>query len=332
MKQNAKKTGFLILFTLLALFSFSACQTTPETSSVESESTAASGEKDYQAVVDQILTDIHQVATGAQQPMVKEAYYYVKEKMNKEEFAFTIDRRRKPTIYGTASFNIYNQPRGTILGAIEINVHLLDLYEKYPATVAGIVFHEFQHVRDHFSYSYMSSNYNESPLERFLYEMDASFLQSLYLLEASEAFEVDSGYMEYLMTSVRQDDLQRLAVEFYGHNKEMVYPLYSMLRQVEEGEMPLDNYLEIMANLGKNLERGEYPQGQMMVYFASVLSYAQFAAPMINPVLSEDFDLNRPDIQSINGSIQKCNTLLATEAGPFTEEMSRIRREFDIPE
>lgn len=315
---------------MLLLWGFSSCVTNPEVAADEPSSVESSEETDYKAVVDQILTDIHKIATHADQPMVKEAYYYVKEKMNNENFAFTINQRRSETIYGTASYGTYKQPKGNMEGVIEINVHLLDMYKEHPATIMSIVFHEFQHVRDHFSFDGMSENYNNDPLEQFLYEMDASFLQSLFLIEAAKTYPVDSLYMDYLISSVKQDDLQRLSVDFYGKNKEMVYPLYSMRRQVEEGQMSLDQYLTILANLGKNLEQADYSEDQIMGYFSAVFSYVEFAPSLINPLLTEDFDMTRADIQSIISSVDNCQLILLEESRPYTDKMEEIRAYYDI--
>lgn len=151
------------------------------------------------------------------------------ERMIRQELSIVIDYSLTEDIYEGMGFTMGHPQTG--LPAIVISSYFLKIYDKHPSIFYSALMHEIAHVYDFFTNNESFSNSEENMLEKYLYEMDAAYIEALFIRDILITNKIPlTRYEKFLVNSLEKDNLAAFSVGFKAVDMNMVYNLVGLSR------------------------------------------------------------------------------------------------------
>lgn len=139
-----------------------------------------------------------------------------------------------------------------------INPTLFDLSDRYPSLALSLVVEALVHVRNYLELGEQFQTSYSQPVERYLYSMDALYLQTLFISRYLAGGYSLSGYEEYLVQALEVDKLASASLFLRGVDQDIVYSLIEHNSLVRDNEITLAEYLtkigDLLTRLQKNFQ------------------------------------------------------------------------------
>lgn len=178
------------------------------------------------------------------------------EKMLQQELSIVIDHSLDKDIYGGMGFTSKHPKTG--LPAIVISPCFLRVYDGNLSIFYSALIHEIVHAYDFFS-NYDSFRISEQNiLEKYLYEMDATYVESLFIKDILHPNKISlTRYEEYLLNSLIKDNLASFSLAFRAVDMNLVYDLVGLSR----GDISKKKKVKLVAEVGDALlKQFTYPE------------------------------------------------------------------------
>lgn len=206
-------------------------------------------EKNIAAIMDLIKEKVDSGALALQVNELENEYY-----LSGADFRFEADRGKVPLVY--------------------INRKLVDLYKKQPSLVYSVFIHELKHAADYFTqYDFFISG-TGNRLEKYLFEMDAAYLEALFIETYLEGTYSLTKFEQFLLGSKKNDNLAAYSIYFQKTDMKLIYHLARM----RNSEMSEEECLAEMIGIGTNLiEQFDYPaDGEKWRRYSSLVPLYSF--------------------------------------------------------
>ncbi|MCU0846974.1 MAG: hypothetical protein MUD12_03725 [Spirochaetes bacterium] len=216
--------------------------------------------------------------TPGKKGQVRDAALLVFKKLKEGEISISIDPGRPGNIYEGAAFScsIISAERRPL---IIISPYLLKIHDSRPSIVYSILIHEFAHAYSFFRNrnDFISSQGNE--LEIYLYEMDAHFIEAMFIRDylPGEKYML-TDFEKLLLESLNRDNLRFFSMFLKGTDMDVVYNLYSITKK----NIPKEEKIKTIEKMGDELLEGfRYPSGGSdLEKYGSVIPCKTYAAFM----------------------------------------------------
>lgn len=252
------------------------------------------------------------------------------EKMLRRELSVVIDHSLDEDIYGGMGFTM-NHPK-TGLPAIVISPYFLRVHDKNPSIVYSALMHEIVHVYDYFTNYDNFCNSEQNILEKYLYEMDAAYIESLFIKDILQPNKITlTRYEEYLLNSLSKDNLAGFSIAFKAVDMNLVYDLVGLSR----GEPTKRKKIKLVAEIGEELlKRFVYPKEELnweeYCALAQLWTYCQYVPQILVDIESiakpgfnyQDCKLeNYPDVKKNLDRINEIGDLYFKEMLLYRESL-----------
>lgn len=173
-----------------------------------------------------IINSLESMMTGnpENKSQVAEIVNSMFKKIDTKELLINIDIKKPENIYDGASFDVPEDRNET--PHISINPYLINLFKQKPSIVYSILIHEFTHAYSYFNDKEEFIKAHKNNLELYLYEMDASYIEGLFIKEFSlpRKFEL-SKYENLLLQSLENDNLSTFSICLRVTDRDLTYAL-----------------------------------------------------------------------------------------------------------
>jgi hypothetical protein len=176
-----------------------------------------------------------------------------------------------------------NQP------CLELKRSLIELYPKYKSYVFAVLMHEVSHANNYlWDPEAFVKRPKEDRLERYLYEMDAMYLEAQFIRDVSKpkGWKL-SPFETYLLESLAKDDLASASTVFQSIDMDFVYTFY----KARSGPEPLEVLGKRFVAAGRSMKEdflrsehaGEWERYRCLVSVRSFVTLgSQLAATLVN--------------------------------------------------
>ncbi len=181
--------------------------------------------------------------------------YY--QKINSGELSIVVDYTLGQDIYEGMGFTSKYLQTG--FPAILISPHFLKVYRQgHPSIFYSALIHEIAHVNDFFSNPAAFQNGETNLLEKYLYKMDAAYIESVFIRDIlSPNMFTLTKYESYMMNSLAKDNLASFSLSFKSVDMELIYRLLDITHK----EIPKKEKIKQVVEVGqKLLTQMKYPE------------------------------------------------------------------------
>jgi len=185
--------------------------------------------------------------SGSKETVVNEIFSNVDQMIKDEKLLFAIMDKYPGPLYAS-SFYVDEQNQAWI----GIDKELIDMYPERKELVFSIIIHEYKHAYDYLTVENYVEHRNDE-IEDYLYEMDALFVEALFI----KYYLAENGYNlgnfeRYLLASLDMDDLNSASTLFKKVDKGIIYSTYGMIIAVNEGNTTL---YELLTKIDNDLDQ-----------------------------------------------------------------------------
>ena len=242
----------------------------------------------------------------------------IKEKIDNKEMLYGVENNADRDVFNGASFVFATD--GKQKPALVLKEALIDCFPKHRSLVLGILVHEIQHAFSFFQHPDYHRTVCNNPLEKFLFEMDAYFIEASFLRDYVLDDKSDlTPFEKLLLVSLAKDNLSGFARIILNQDRDLVYHLYGYRDDKTPLKETIDHYLKVGTDLiedFKNAARGD--SGKKVSLLISLRSFCKFGPQLLkdtvefkDPKKPENFTLEySPDFKAM---ISKMNDLLKKE-------------------
>jgi hypothetical protein len=139
-------------------------------------------------------------------------------------------------------------------GYLVVSSGFFELTDEHPSLAFGLLVEAMGYASQ---YLLLGENFIrnfEHPVERYLYSMDALYLQALFTAQYLSGVYALSPYEEYLLEGLAADNLASVSLYFRGVDLEMVYGLLEQANAVRDQILGLSIFLEQIADLVNRID------------------------------------------------------------------------------
>lgn len=252
------------------------------------------------------------------------------EKMLWQELSIVIDYSLNEDIYGGMGFT-WKHPK-TGLPAIVISPYFLKVYDNHPSIFYSALIHEIVHVYDYFTNSESFYNSDQNMLEKYLYEMDAAYVEALFIKDILAPNKITlTRYEDYLLNSLVKDNLASFSIAFKAVDMNLVYDLVGLSR----GESSKKEKIKRVSDIGEELLKGlvkpeNKPDWEEYCSLAQLWTYCQYVPQILVDIESiaapgfnhEDCKLeNYPDVKKNLDRINEIGNLYFEDMHQYREKL-----------
>ncbi len=263
---------------------------------------------------------------------VRTVYLAVKEKMLHGGLTWTIVDDGKKEV----SANFQPAEQGGV-SRIAVNHALLDSARTRPTLAMTIIMHEMKHARDFFAVGEAYKEYMKNRLESFMYEMDAIFIEALFIRDFLRPRYKDlTGFERYVLASLEKDNLASVASIFLETDMDLTYDLYELGKKLDNG-MSCRDYFTGFSGRGKAVFEAPLPAEDFQRYtkLITVTTLAVMTAPLVDGALARNKrcprDEYREAIKELNGDIDRGNALIGAHRDFIERYRTQVRQKFLVP-
>lgn len=276
--------------------------------------------------IDRIMAPPYEKKPGNE---VREVYVSVKDRMVRGGLTWFItdDEEKEPR----AGFVPPQEGKGP---RIEVNHSLVDSAGTEPTLAMTMIMHEMKHARDYFTIGEPYRKYMEDPVERFMYEMDALFIEALFVRDfLSPQYKNLTPFEQYVLESLEKDNLSSVAMAFMAADMDLTYSLYGLGKKLDSG-MSCKDYFDEFSRLGK--EVFEKPLGkdgfQKYQSLISIKTYTALASPLIGGAMARNrrckLDEHKAAVGEIDGYIDRGNALMREHQAFIEDYIKQVRKAY----
>jgi hypothetical protein len=263
---------------------------------------------------------------------VRAVYFAVKEQMIHEGLTWSIIEDGKREV--SASF--VPAAKGKT-ARIEVNHALLDSARTHPTLAMTVIMHEMKHAHDYFTIGDEYKKYMKNRLEEFMYEMDALFIEALFIRDfLSPRYKNLTVFEQYVLASLEKDNLASVAVVFMAVDMDLTYDLYGLGKKLDNGMSCKDYFTEFSAR-GKAVFAPPIPSVdfQMFRRLVTITTFATLAAPLADGAMARNKrckqDERKGAIGELNGYISRGNALIREHQDFISGYKKQVRQKYLVP-
>lgn len=260
---------------------------------------------------------------------VRDVYIAVKDRMVRGDLIWSIVRDGKAEV--NASFVPVQE--GT-KARIEVNQYLVDRATKSPTLAMTMIMHEMKHARDYFTIGEPYKKYMENPLERFMYEMDALFIEALFVRDfLSPRYKNLTAFERYVLESLEKDNLASVAAVFMSVDMDLTYSLYELGKKLDTGMSCTDYFVEF-SRRGKEVFEKPLGKDGFRKYqgLIAVKTYATLASPLVDGAMARNKrckpDEHKALVGEINGYVDRGNVLMKENNAFIDDYIKQVRKSY----
>ncbi len=260
---------------------------------------------------------------------VRTVYLSVKEKMEADKLVWSILDDGKKEVF--AAFSPGQEEKKP---CIELNHALLDGAGKNRTIAMTMILHEMKHAHDYFKVGERYKTYMENPVEQFMYEMDALFIEAIFIRDfLAPRYKNLTNFERYVLASLEKDNLASVALVFMKEEMDLTYNLYGLGKKLDKG-MACNEYYEEFSRQGKAVFERPIPKEEFHKYnvLVAIKTFTLLAAPLADGAMARNKRCKQDDhkdaIAELNGLVKRGNAVLR-EQGKFIDEYAaKVRRGF----
>ena len=185
-------------------------------------------------------------------PQVKNVINAMFKKMDNKELYINIDFKIGKNIYDGGNFAI---PIGsTDKPHLSISPFLIELYKTQPSIVYSILVHEFTHAYSYFNDKEGFIKDQKNELELYLYEMDASYIEALFIRDYLVPQKMQlTKFENLLLQSNEEDELSTFSIIMRNTDKDLAYAMIGIVTDKQDYNGKLRSIEELGKALLKNV-------------------------------------------------------------------------------
>jgi len=202
-----------------------------------------------------ILGDVHSVISETDNEILQNTWNTMIRNYNVNKLHFIISNAgNNNSKIGTNQFSFdksdLNQSQ-----KIFIDEKLLDLYPEHRPLVLAIFFHEFRHACDFYTNPEGFVLVETDLLEEFLYEMDAFYVEALFLEELYKINNVEpmTQFEKIIRDSNKNDNLKSFSMIMNKIDTTIVYRLRGIGNQLYNKDLTYNQFTESCLSIGTSL-------------------------------------------------------------------------------
>lgn len=260
---------------------------------------------------------------------VRAVYLIVKEQMARGGLAFTIidDGEKKvqaafvPAQKGTKSL-------------IEVNGALIDIANSRPTLAMSMLMHEMKHARDYFTVGETYKEHMKNSLEEFMYEMDALFIEALFIRDyLAPRYKDLTAFEQYVLASLENDNLASVALVFMAVDMSLTYRFYGIGKELDSG-MSCKDYFAEFSRRGKPLFDLPIPKEDFQKYnsLIAIKTFTTMAAPLVDSAMARNKRCgageHKTAINEINNFVKRGNALIREHAKFLDDYVKQIHQHY----
>ncbi len=207
-------------------------------------------------------------------------------KMYNKELNINIDSTIPENIYEGASFNVPEDRNKNPY--ISISPYLINIYKKQPSIVYSILVHEFTHAYSFFNDKEEFIKAQKNALELYLYEMDASYVEGLFIKDylVPRKYQL-TEYENFLLQSLEQDNLSIYSISLRSTDRALCYALTKIVRNEQTTNDKIKS-IELIGNeLLQNLALNEN-EWYMYCAYMTYKTYIKFTPEILLRIAHND--------------------------------------------
>ncbi len=226
--------------------------------------------------------------------------------------------------------------KGT-MARIAVNHALLDSAKTHPTLAMTVIMHEMKHARDYFTIGEKYEEYMKNRLENFMYEMDALFIEALFIRDfLSPRYKNLTAFEQYVLASLEKDNLASVATSFMAVDMDLTYDLYGLGKELDNG-MSCKDYFTGFSTRGKSVFEQPIPREDFEKYrkLITVKTFATLSAPLVDGAMARNKrckqDEYKGEVEELNGFIDRGNALVREHRDFMNGYIKQVRQKFLAP-
>ncbi len=255
----------------------------------------------YGKKIDQILGLMEEMIEKNNVSILLERIQLIRTKLNSYDLMFSIDSKIEKNIFTGIGFAIpKDRSKKPYIYFYE---EIFYLYDKQPSIVMSALMHEISHAYDFFTNEELVLVSFENELERFLFEMDAYYIEAEFINEVLKKENYKLSKFEYLLgNSLTDDNLDYFSIAFKGVDMEQVY-YHTKFASSNDLETTIELYRQVGENILQNFNLSEDDDDWIKYQkIAPVFTYFYFIPQLTFDVLSNK---SSKKIDNKNFSLEK---------------------------
>ncbi len=260
---------------------------------------------------------------------VRDVYLAVKDRMVRGDVVWSVVSDGKTEV--NAAFTPAHE--GT-KARIEVNQYLIDHAKKSPTLAMTMIMHEMKHARDYFTIGEPYKEYMKNPLEQFMYEMDALFIEALFVRDFLQPrYKNLTPFERYVLESLEKDNLASVAALFMAEDMDLIYSLYGLGKKLDAGMSCTDYFVEFSRS-GKEVFEKPLAKDAFRKYrgLIAVKTYTMMASPLADGAMARNkrckLDEHKVSVGEINGYVNRGNVLMKENQAFIDDYIRQVRKSF----
>ncbi len=263
---------------------------------------------------------------------VRRVFLAVKEKMKSGSLVWSILDDGKQEVF--AAFAPEQQGKKS---CIQLNNALLDSAKKRPTLAMTMILHEMKHAHDYFSIGDRYRECMKNRLEGFMYEMDALFIEALFIRDfLAPRYKDLTDFERYVLASMEKDNLASVALVFMQEDMDLTYDLYDLGKKLDKG-LDCREYFAEFSRRGKTVLEHPVPPEEFKKYqvLVAIKTFTTLAAPLADGTMARNKrckpDDHKAEIKELNEFINRGNAVLRKQGSFLDDYVSKMKRQFFTP-
>ncbi|MCU0849491.1 MAG: hypothetical protein MUD12_16535 [Spirochaetes bacterium] len=259
-----------------------------------------------------ILADMSAAVSSSKNEDVKKIFAAAMQRISSDELGFFIDEKAERSIFQGIGFT---PPKGRGKPCyVVLSPYMLEIYSKRPSIVMTALFHEFVHAYDYFRDPPAFLNYSKDPLERFMYEFDATYFEAVFIESVPARLNYDlSKFERYLMDCFRKKELHVFSRYLLGTDYYTAFELYRIRNSRKTAEEKLMEVQSLgKAVLEKNTVRPEDGREKIFEKCMAMLTFRNYAPRTVTEITDSALEKAAGPGLFLAGKYQALNGILAS--------------------
>ncbi|MCK5199252.1 MAG: hypothetical protein KAR21_12920 [Spirochaetales bacterium] len=263
-------------------------------------------------IVRNLLGELTNIIENSDNDLLKENFNLPMQKFRDNELHFEITDKIEnldDSILGNAVFTYYtkNKDKPQI---ITIEEKLLRFYPENNSIIMMVIFHELSHAHNYYSDTEHYLSISDNKLEKYLYEMDAIYLETLFIEECKKKKYNITGFEEFLLTSLKDDNLGMASLVFLKKDNKLIWRLIGMIDWHKDGNWTIEELVSEVSILGhtlldrwQNEIKNSKNDWNRFVSLVQMKTFDYHLAGIINQVITSEI------VSKMDSEIQEINSI-----------------------
>ncbi len=263
-------------------------------------------------IVRNLLGELSNIIEDCDNDLLKETFDLPMQKFRNNELHFEITDKidgLDDSVLGNAAFTYYtkNKDKPQI---ITLEEKLLRFYPENNSIIMMVIFHELSHAQNYYNDTEYYISISDNKLEKYLYEMDAIYLETLFIEECRIKKYNITGFEKFLLASLKDDNLGMASLVFLKKDNKLVWRLIGMIDRYKDGNWTIEELVSEISIFGHTfLDRwlNKFKKSEndwsRLVNLVQMKTFDYHLAGIINQVITSEI-VSKMDIE-----IQEINSL-----------------------